>query len=183
MRCFCISLLHIYKKLYEVKYCIGCELEKTDSELVEGKCPIHPNINIETPSLICVLKWGIGNRIKCLVSSIILARYTGKQLYVIWTNHDMKNTNITDIWKEPYPFILLPNIPEGFELPISPEIEWEEQSIDCWQDRYKQCVTSGISNINKEHIDRQILFINGWWYFKIPQQSIDQPHPFKSGVC
>lgn len=37
----------IYKKNYQTKYCIGCELEKTDSELVEGKCPIHPNRDIE----------------------------------------------------------------------------------------------------------------------------------------
>lgn len=37
----------IYKKNYKTKYCIGCELEKTDSELVEGKCPIHPNRDIE----------------------------------------------------------------------------------------------------------------------------------------
>lgn len=33
----------IYKKTYQTKYCIGCELEKTDSELSEeGECPIHP---------------------------------------------------------------------------------------------------------------------------------------------
>src|SRR5207253_293740 len=37
----------IYKKEYRVKYCVGCELEKTDSELVDGKCPIHPNLEIE----------------------------------------------------------------------------------------------------------------------------------------
>ncbi len=37
----------IYKKNYTVKYCVGCELEKTDSELVEGKCPIHPQLTIE----------------------------------------------------------------------------------------------------------------------------------------
>lgn len=37
----------IYKKNYKTKYCIGCELEKTDSELVDGKCPIHPNREIE----------------------------------------------------------------------------------------------------------------------------------------
>lgn len=37
----------IYKKLYRVKYCIGCELEKTDSELVDGKCPLHPNRELE----------------------------------------------------------------------------------------------------------------------------------------
>jgi len=39
---------YIYKKHYKVKYCVGCELEKTDSELVDGKCPLHPNREIET---------------------------------------------------------------------------------------------------------------------------------------
>ncbi len=38
---------YIYKKNYQAKYCVGCELEKTDSELVDGKCPIHPNKDIE----------------------------------------------------------------------------------------------------------------------------------------
>ena len=37
----------IYKKNYKVKYCVGCELEKTDSELQNGKCPIHPNLEVE----------------------------------------------------------------------------------------------------------------------------------------
>lgn len=37
----------IYKKNYRVKYCIGCELEKTDSELLDGKCPVHPNRELE----------------------------------------------------------------------------------------------------------------------------------------
>ncbi len=37
----------IYKKNYKIKYCIGCELEKTESELVDGKCSIHPSLNIE----------------------------------------------------------------------------------------------------------------------------------------
>ncbi len=38
----------IYKKNYKVKYCVGCELEKTESELVNGCCPIHPNLKLET---------------------------------------------------------------------------------------------------------------------------------------
>ncbi|MEK7650869.1 MAG: methionine--tRNA ligase [Patescibacteria group bacterium] len=37
----------IYKKDYQVKYCVGCELEKTDSELENNKCAIHPNLEIE----------------------------------------------------------------------------------------------------------------------------------------
>lgn len=39
---------YIYKKNYQAKYCVGCELNKTDSELnEEGQCPIHPNNKIE----------------------------------------------------------------------------------------------------------------------------------------
>ena len=38
---------YIYKKNYKIKYCVGCELEKTDSELSDGKCPIHPSLSIE----------------------------------------------------------------------------------------------------------------------------------------
>ncbi len=37
----------IYKKNYKIKYCVGCELEKTESELEKDKCPIHPNQEIE----------------------------------------------------------------------------------------------------------------------------------------
>ena len=38
----------IYKKVYAVKYCVGCELEKTDSELNdEGKCSVHPNLLLQ----------------------------------------------------------------------------------------------------------------------------------------
>lgn len=37
----------IYKKKYEVKYCVGCEMEKTDSELVGGYCPYHQGKELE----------------------------------------------------------------------------------------------------------------------------------------
>ena len=37
----------IYKKNYKVKYCVGCELEKTESELKDEKCPEHPNMELE----------------------------------------------------------------------------------------------------------------------------------------
>ena len=43
----CAAAGDIYKKNYKVKYCVGCELEKTDSELVDGKCAIHPNLSLE----------------------------------------------------------------------------------------------------------------------------------------
>jgi methionyl-tRNA synthetase len=39
---------YIYKKPYQTKYCVGCELEKTDSELNEsGRCIFHPDRDIE----------------------------------------------------------------------------------------------------------------------------------------
>lgn len=43
----CAAAGDIYKKFYEVKYCVGCELEKTVSELEHGRCPIHPNLLLE----------------------------------------------------------------------------------------------------------------------------------------
>jgi len=43
----CFDNGDIYKNKYQTKYCVGCELEKTDSELVEGKCPVHPKMEIE----------------------------------------------------------------------------------------------------------------------------------------
>lgn len=43
----CLKNGDIYKKTYKGKYCVGCELEKTDSELEDGRCPVHPNLEIE----------------------------------------------------------------------------------------------------------------------------------------
>ncbi len=37
----------IYRKKYQVRYCVGCELEKTDSELEEGRCPLHSHLELE----------------------------------------------------------------------------------------------------------------------------------------
>ncbi len=40
---------YIYKKNYEAKYCVGCESEKTDSELNEkGFCPDHDGRELQT---------------------------------------------------------------------------------------------------------------------------------------
>lgn len=43
----CLQNGDIYKKKYTTKYCVGCELEKTDSELVNGRCPLHPHKELQ----------------------------------------------------------------------------------------------------------------------------------------
>jgi len=37
----------IYKGKHKIKYCVGCELEKTESELVNNRCSIHPHLDLE----------------------------------------------------------------------------------------------------------------------------------------
>lgn len=44
----CDAAGDVYKRAYAVKYCVGCEMQKTDSELENGKCPLHPNLTVET---------------------------------------------------------------------------------------------------------------------------------------
>jgi len=44
----CLEKGDIYKTKYKIKYCVGCELEKSESELQENKCLLHPNLNLET---------------------------------------------------------------------------------------------------------------------------------------
>ena len=43
----CLGNGDIYKKAYKAKYCVGCEMEKSDSELQDGKCFLHPNLELE----------------------------------------------------------------------------------------------------------------------------------------
>lgn len=43
----CVAAGDIYKQAYKRKYCVGCEEEKTDSELADGKCPLHPTTPVE----------------------------------------------------------------------------------------------------------------------------------------
>lgn len=43
----CAESGDIYKQQYQTKYCVGCEMEKTDSDLDHGVCPDHPKMEIE----------------------------------------------------------------------------------------------------------------------------------------
>ncbi len=43
----CATAGDIYPDIQEIKYCVGCELEKTESELANDLCPLHPTLVIE----------------------------------------------------------------------------------------------------------------------------------------
>ena len=43
----CAEAGDIYKAKYKVLYCVGCELEKSRSDLVNGECPDHPGRALE----------------------------------------------------------------------------------------------------------------------------------------
>lgn len=47
---YCLDSGDLYKKEYSAKYCVGCESFKTDKELISGKCPDHPNLDISEVS-------------------------------------------------------------------------------------------------------------------------------------
>ncbi len=40
----------IYKKTYTGLYCVGCEAFKTEKEIVDGKCPLHPSLELKEVS-------------------------------------------------------------------------------------------------------------------------------------
>lgn len=44
----CEAAGDIYKKKYAGLYCVGCEAFKTERELVDGHCILHPNLTLET---------------------------------------------------------------------------------------------------------------------------------------
>ncbi|MFZ1987854.1 MAG: methionine--tRNA ligase [Minisyncoccia bacterium] len=43
----CEAAGDIYKKSYTGLYCVGCEAFKTEKEIEDGKCPLHPGLTLE----------------------------------------------------------------------------------------------------------------------------------------
>lgn len=46
----CSAAGDIYKKSYAGLYCVGCEAFKTDKDIVDDTCPIHPNLELREVS-------------------------------------------------------------------------------------------------------------------------------------
>ena len=49
-RCYENNPDDFYEREYEGWYCVGCELFKRESELVDGRCPLHPTRTLEWTS-------------------------------------------------------------------------------------------------------------------------------------
>ncbi len=43
----CLKKGDIYKKKYQAKYCVGCEMERHDSEIENGHCVLHPHLELQ----------------------------------------------------------------------------------------------------------------------------------------
>ena len=43
----CDAAGDIYKKAYTGQYCVGCEAYKTDKDIVDGHCELHPNLELQ----------------------------------------------------------------------------------------------------------------------------------------
>src|SRR3989344_1630989 len=38
----------IEKRIYQGLYCVGCEKFITEKDIINGKCPLHPSLDLET---------------------------------------------------------------------------------------------------------------------------------------
>jgi len=110
--------------------------------------------------IICVLKWGLGNRISCLASSILLSKYLNSPLYVVWTDAHMGNVKISDIWQEPYPFIVLDRIPKSIKGLIS----WSPPNQI--GDRSNNELITYVEDIPNKILKSNIIITSTWWSFK-----------------
>lgn len=136
--------------------------------------------NSKDPYILCILQWGLGNRLKCLSSAIILARYTNLPLYVVWTDLDGNNgfggVPITDLLKPPYPFKLLSQIPDGIPERLYDKneqyIKFNSSQIQKLFDTYDRMLTLGTIDIKESELTKSILILSTWWPFKHPKQHI-----------
>lgn len=133
---------------------------------------IYPNL--DTPYIICILKHGIGNRMNCLGSSIILSRYLNIPLYVVWTDVDMGTVQLSDIWTPPYPFTVLDTIPTVINSSYLSHVNqyklFDDNHISQLNDKYGPFLSNGIADLKSS--ETPIMVFNTYWNFKHPNQSI-----------
>lgn len=130
----------------------------------------HPNSRF----ILCVLKYGLGNRMNCLSSSIILSRYLNIPLYVVWTDVDMGDTQLSDIWAPPYPFTVLDAIPPGVNLSgLNHGYQhklFNDDHIRQLIDKYDPLLSNGVTDLKL--YDIPIIILSTYWNFKHADQSL-----------
>lgn len=135
--------------------------------------------------ILCILKWGIGNRLKCLSSCLILSKVTQRPLYVYWTQHDVGKTKITDLFEGPFDFTLITDetvtsLPQNIQemLPKTNDYlnaVWGGNKLFDWQHQTTQYLNSGLVDLGIEKINMPgILILNTWWVFKHPNMSVTE---------
>lgn len=131
--------------------------------------PIHQ-------SIVCILEYGLGNRMKCLSSAIVLSRYLNRPLYVVWTDIDVGSTKITDIWQPPYPFKLLDKIPPGLRT-FNPGLPWYYQQYRPDQTIQLLCPTNPFkvqSVTDLIQVDDPIIITRTYWAYKHKDQNLSE---------
>ena len=135
----------IYKKSYTALYCSGCEIFRTEKDLINGKCPDHQTVEIKT---IAEENWFFR-----------LSKYQSHLLSWIENNpqflspsnklEELKNVikNIEDISFSR----LKTSVPHGIDVPNDPE-----QVIYCWGDALSNYI------ISCGYLEDEDKF-NGWW--------------------
>lgn len=102
---------YIYKGEYEGLYCVGCEAYKTETELVDGKCPDHPSLTPEkrqeenyffkltefVPRVIALIESGELAVEPLIRRNEVLSRLRGEV-------HDISISRVGTKWGIPLPF-------------------------------------------------------------------------------
>jgi methionyl-tRNA synthetase len=87
----------IYKKNYEGLYCSGCEAYKTEKDLVDGKCPEHPNREIsllkEEAYFFKLSKYK--NKVEKFVSKCVVPESRKKEILFRLKEDELKDLCIT----------------------------------------------------------------------------------------
>lgn len=153
-----------------------------------NKCKLKEKLLLPSSTkdpILCILKWGIGNRLKCLSSCLILSKVTQRPLYVYWTQHDIGDTKITDLFEGPFDFTLITDetvstLPSELQqmLPKTNDYlnaVWGGNKLFDWQHQTTQYLNSGLVDLGLDKINMPgFLILNTWWVFKHPNMSVTE---------
>lgn len=144
---------------------------------------IDPTLDLKSPFIVCILRYGLGNRMNCLSSSLILSRYLKVPLYVVWTDIDMGPVRLSDIWAPPYPFTILDAIPSGIgPWGLSHTYQYklfDDEHIRQLNDNDSSAFSNGVTDLK---ISTPVMVLGTYWNFKHPEQSLEDFYGERSKI-